>query len=93
MLAIWGLEIKILKYFCNFCFFQSSCNAEVRLSNVRFRYPTRRKVRVLRNISIHVQQGHTVALVGTSGCGKSTSVSLVERFYDAKSGSVVSQFS
>ncbi|XP_028401686.1 multidrug resistance protein 1-like [Dendronephthya gigantea] len=67
----------------------SSCNGEVRLANVGFRYPTRRNVKVLRNLSINVQPGHTVALVGTSGSGKSTSVSLIERFYDVRSGSVM----
>lgn len=46
-------------------------------------------MKVLRNLSFDVQPGQTVALVGTSGCGKSTSVSLVERFYDTRSGSVV----
>ena len=73
-------------------FLQTTCNGEVRLANVRFRYPTRRKVKVLRNLNFNVQPGQTVALVGTSGCGKSTSVSLVERFYDALGGSVVSMF-
>ena len=59
------------------------------MSNVQFRYPTRRNFKVLRNLSFSVKPGQTVALVGTSGCGKSTSVSLVERFYDVISGSVV----
>lgn len=57
--------------------------------NVRFKYPSRRQVKVLRNLSITVKPGQTVALVGTSGCGKSTSVSLVERFYDVDAGRVV----
>ena len=59
------------------------------LNHVGFRYSTRRKVKVLRNVNINVKPDQTVALVGTSGCGKSTIVSLVERFYDASSGSVV----
>ena len=68
---------------------QEKCDGEIKLNNVGFRYPTRRKVKVLRNLNIAVNPGQTVALVGTSGCGKSTSVSLVERFYDVGSGSVV----
>jgi ABC-type multidrug transport system fused ATPase/permease subunit len=79
---------KILISIC-IIIFQSSCKGEIRIANVRFRYPTRRNAKVLRNLNFNVQPGQTVALVGTSGCGKSTSVSLVERFYDARSGSVV----
>ncbi|XP_046862109.1 ATP-dependent translocase ABCB1-like isoform X2 [Xenia sp. Carnegie-2017] len=67
----------------------TSCNGEVRLASVKFRYPTRRHVKVLRDLSFNVQPGQTVALVGTSGCGKSTSISLVERFYDTRSGRVM----
>ena len=37
-----------------------------------------------------VEPGTTVALVGSSGCGKSTTVQLIERFYDTESGEVVS---
>ena len=45
-------------------------------------------LQVLKNFSITVEPGETVALVGHSGCGKSTVVQLVERFYDADSGEV-----
>jgi ABC-type multidrug transport system fused ATPase/permease subunit len=43
---------------------------------------------VLRGLSLDIQSGQKVALVGSSGCGKSTSVQLVERFYDAGTGEV-----
>ena len=43
---------------------------------------------VLNNFSISVEPGQTIALVGHSGCGKSTVVQLVERFYDAVKGEV-----
>ena len=59
------------------------------MNHVGFRYPTRLKIKVLRGLNITVKPGQTVALVGTSGCGKSTTVSLIERFYDVNSGSVV----
>ena len=72
------------------CYLQQKCKGEVQLNHISFRYPTRRKVKVLRNLNINVKPGQTVALVGTSGCGKSTTVSLVERFYDVINGSVVS---
>jgi len=44
----------------------------IRLENVQFTYPTRPGFRVLRNLSITVEPGTYVALVGASGCGKST---------------------
>jgi ABC-type multidrug transport system fused ATPase/permease subunit len=61
----------------------------VEFVDVRFRYPTRRDVKVLRNFTLSVKPGQTVAFVGTSGCGKSTCVALVERLYDINSGSLV----
>ena len=44
----------------------------IRLQNVHFRYPTRLGVRVLRGLDITVEPGTYIALVGASGCGKST---------------------
>ena len=44
----------------------------IRLEGVHFRYPTRPDVRVLRNMTLEVQPGTYIALVGASGCGKST---------------------
>jgi len=61
----------------------------VDLQHVRFRYPTRPTVAILKGVSLGVQPGKTLALVGSSGCGKSTTVSLVERFYDALTGDVL----
>ncbi|KAJ2634644.1 hypothetical protein GGF40_004076 [Coemansia sp. RSA 1286] len=61
---------------------------DIELSNVDFRYPTRPDVQVLHDFSIRVRPGQKVALVGESGCGKSTMIGLVERFYDPESGSV-----
>ena len=55
----------------------------------RFRVRTaRRLLQVLRGLNLDVEVGHTVALVGASGCGKSTTVALLQRFYDTVSGSV-----
>ena len=55
---------------------------------VRFRYPTRKDAQVLQGLSLNVRAGQTVALVGHSGCGKSTCIQLLERFYDPNSGEV-----
>lgn len=60
----------------------------VRADNVKFEYPTRPDVPVLRGLSFNVQPGKTLALVGESGCGKSTVVSLIQRFYDTRTGSI-----
>lgn len=58
------------------------------METVHFHYPSRANMPVLRGLSIEVKRGQKIALVGSSGCGKSTSVQLVERFYDSESGSV-----
>eukprot|EP00095_Tigriopus_kingsejongensis_P007959 snap_masked-scaffold1653_size32093-processed-gene-0.0 protein:Tk07959 transcript:snap_masked-scaffold1653_size32093-processed-gene-0.0-mRNA-1 annotation:"P-glycoprotein" len=55
-------------------------------SNARFHYPTRKEVRVLRDLNLSVQAGQTIALVGPSGCGKSTCIQLLQRFYDLQGG-------
>ncbi|ELU04466.1 hypothetical protein CAPTEDRAFT_135774, partial [Capitella teleta] len=60
----------------------------VTFKDVKFNYPTRPDVPVLQGLSLSVKQGETVALVGSSGCGKSTSVQLLERFYDPLEGEV-----
>ncbi len=44
---------------------------------------------VLDDLSMKVEPGQTVALVGSSGCGKSTCVQLLERFYDPNEGTLV----
>ncbi|XP_078702922.1 ATP-dependent translocase ABCB1-like isoform X6 [Branchiostoma floridae x Branchiostoma belcheri] len=66
-----------------------SCEGEVQFRDVQFAYPTRDKVTVLKQFSTSVRPGETLALVGSSGCGKSTSVQLLERFYDALAGNVM----
>ena len=71
-------------------FLQSSVNGTIQLRSVRFRYPTRQDVKVLRGLTLSAQKGQKLALVGSSGCGKSTVVSLLERFYDVEDGEVVS---
>lgn len=59
------------------------------LDHVHFEYPTRPDVPVLRGLSAKVGKGQTLALVGASGCGKSTVVALLERFYDPRTGDIV----
>ena len=59
---------------------------QVEIKNVDFSYPSRPDVLILNNFSLSVPSGKTIALVGSSGSGKSTVVSLIERFYDPTSG-------
>ncbi|KAJ1562517.1 ATP-binding cassette, sub-B (MDR TAP), member 4, partial [Cladochytrium tenue] len=63
-------------------------NSVIEFNNLNFSYPQRPDVLVLKNFSLRVQPGQTVALVGASGSGKSTVVKLLERFYDPDSGTV-----
>uniref|UniRef100_A0A8C2IBX1 ATP-binding cassette, sub-family B (MDR/TAP), member 11a n=1 Tax=Cyprinus carpio TaxID=7962 RepID=A0A8C2IBX1_CYPCA len=55
----------------------------------RFTYPSRPDIQVLRGLEVSVHPGQTLAFVGSSGCGKSTSVQLLERFYDPDEGQVL----
>ncbi|KAM6088819.1 ATP-dependent translocase ABCB1 isoform 1-T3 [Chlamydotis macqueenii] len=58
------------------------------LQNVYFNYPSRPDVEILKGLNLKIPCGQTVALVGGSGCGKSTTVQLIQRFYDPKEGRV-----
>ncbi|XP_077304028.1 bile salt export pump-like [Lithobates pipiens] len=57
--------------------------------NCKFTYPTRPDIQVLNGLNVSVKSGQTLAFVGSSGCGKSTSVQLLERFYDPDHGKVL----
>ncbi|KGL84068.1 Multidrug resistance protein 1, partial [Tinamus guttatus] len=61
----------------------------ITFKDVAFNYPTRPEVKVLQGLNIKVEKGQTLALVGSSGCGKSTVIQLLERFYDPLSGEML----
>ncbi len=61
---------------------------EIEFQNVSFRYPDA-DGNVLENISFTAKLGETVALIGATGCGKSTVINLIPRFYDATEGEVL----
>ncbi|KAG0493307.1 hypothetical protein HPP92_004301 [Vanilla planifolia] len=67
---------------------KSSLSGAVDLRGVEFAYASRPDVPVLCGFSLSIQDGRSVALVGSSGSGKSTIIGLVERFYDPQRGAV-----
>lgn len=67
----------------------NSIDGEIKFEDVRFTYPSRPDSEVLRGVSFSVSSGSIVALVGPSGGGKSTIVSLIERFYDPSFGRIL----
>lgn len=60
---------------------------QISVDDVSFAYPTKKEVPILHEVSLEVPRNHIVALVGASGCGKSSIISLVERWYDPIIGS------
>ncbi|XP_061375398.1 ABC transporter B family member 4-like [Gastrolobium bilobum] len=62
---------------------------EIELRDVYFSYPARPEELIFNGFSLHIPSGATAALVGQSGSGKSTVISLVERFYDPQAGEVL----
>ncbi|NXH95174.1 MDR1 protein, partial [Pachycephala philippinensis] len=67
----------------------SHFEGNIEFRNIHFVYPTRPEARVLQGLNVKVNKGQTLALVGSSGCGKSTSIQLLERFYDPVEGQVL----
>ncbi|XP_030453534.1 ABC transporter B family member 13-like isoform X2 [Syzygium oleosum] len=61
----------------------------IEFRSVSFRYPTRPDIRIFEDLNLKVPAGRSLAVVGQSGSGKSTVISLVMRFYDPISGSVL----
>ncbi|NXG46003.1 MDR3 protein, partial [Psilopogon haemacephalus] len=64
-------------------------DGNIQFRDVTFNYPARAEVQVLRGLTLEVEKGQTLALVGSSGCGKSTVVQLLERFYDPLRGELL----
>ncbi|KAL3522614.1 hypothetical protein ACH5RR_015448 [Cinchona calisaya] len=62
---------------------------DIEFKSVSFAYPSRPNVKVLKDISLSISAGKTVVFVGESGNGKSTLISLVERFYNVSSGCIL----
>lgn len=63
-------------------------DGQISYQNVRFSYPTRSDIEVLKDISLTIQSGQKIALVGASGSGKSTIMKLLLRFYPISDGQI-----
>ncbi|XP_020291871.1 multidrug resistance protein homolog 49 isoform X2 [Pseudomyrmex gracilis] len=68
---------------------EDTVKGDIEFKNVQFRYPARPDVQVLQCLNLKINRGETVALVGGSGCGKSTCVQLIQRLYDPIGGQVL----
>ncbi|CAM8890594.1 unnamed protein product [Rhodiola kirilowii] len=64
-------------------------NGEIEFRCVSFKYPLRPDIQILRDLSLTIRPGKTVALVGESGSGKSTVIAMLQRFYDPDSGDIL----
>ena len=64
----------------------NNIKGKIEFKNVKFAYPTKKDLYVLNGISFCIEPGQSAALVGYSGCGKSTIIQLLERFYDVDDG-------
>jgi ABC-type multidrug transport system fused ATPase/permease subunit len=67
----------------------TKANGHIQLQNINFVYPSRPDFTVLENVSFDIKAGTTVALVGSSGSGKSTIANLLLRFYNLNSGQIL----
>ncbi|KAJ2719942.1 hypothetical protein GGI07_004907, partial [Coemansia sp. Benny D115] len=63
-------------------------SGHITFTDVHFSYPSRPDVTVLKGFNLDIRPGQKIALVGESGCGKSTTIGLIERFYDPAQGDV-----
>ena len=63
-------------------------SGEISLNGINFNYPARPRVPVMSDLRLSIPSNQSTALVGPSGFGKSTVMSLIQRFYDPLSGSI-----
>ncbi|XP_029049800.1 ATP-binding cassette sub-family B member 10, mitochondrial [Osmia bicornis bicornis] len=68
---------------------ENQLSGDIQFQNVSFAYPTRKNAWILRNFTLNVPKCMVIAIVGSSGCGKSTVASLLLRLYDPNSGCIL----
>lgn len=62
---------------------------DVSVEHVKFSYPSRKEITVIKDLNLHARSGQQIAIVGPSGAGKSTIVSLLLRFFEPESGKIL----
>lgn len=77
---IVGGEVELIPEFAN---------GDIEFRNVWFKYPTSDDNWVLRNFNLKIRKGQSIGLAGESGCGKSTIIGLLLRFYDPQRGEIL----
>ncbi len=68
--------------------FSNEGEYSIEFKDAQFSYPTKLDVKVIKNLNLKIKRGESVALVGSSGSGKSSIVNLILRFYDLNSGEI-----
>jgi ATP-binding cassette subfamily B protein len=81
-------EIPAIRAPANPKLFPTPARGAIGFENVRFSYPSAPERSALKGLTFHVEPGETVAIVGSSGAGKSTVLSLIMRYYDTTSGDI-----
>lgn len=66
----------------------TECKGEIEFRDVSFSYPTSEQ-NILEHIELKIKSGETIAIMGATGCGKTSLVGLISRFYDASDGTVL----
>lgn len=67
----------------------TAIEGRIEFRDVHFHYPSRPRIKIFNGLSVSIDAGKTLALVGSSGCGKSTFIYLIERFYDVQKGLIL----
>lgn len=62
---------------------------EVIFENVNFAYPTQKEDLIIKDFNLHIKAGETIGILGETGCGKSSLINLIPRFYDVSSGRIL----
>ncbi|KAJ8415863.1 hypothetical protein AAFF_G00404200 [Aldrovandia affinis] len=62
---------------------------DIEFKSIHFNYPSRKDTKILQGMSLKIPHGKTIALVGASGCGKSTTIQLLQRLYDPNAGEIL----